>query len=129
MAAFTGVLDSTIPFAITLPDTATVANGTVYADLSSYIGGAVTAATLAVSGESTLTGDVAVGSALTVAATTALSGTLDVTGTTTLGRLTTTNDVTMTLPTYATNVLAVAGGLAVGRVYKTATGELRIVVP
>jgi hypothetical protein len=32
------------------------------------------------------------------------------------------------LPTYADNAAAVSGGLAVGRVYKTATGELRIVV-
>ncbi len=32
------------------------------------------------------------------------------------------------LPTYATNAAAVSGGLAVNRVYKTATGELRIVV-
>jgi hypothetical protein len=32
------------------------------------------------------------------------------------------------LPTYADNAAAVAGGLAVNRVYKTATGELRIVV-
>lgn len=32
------------------------------------------------------------------------------------------------LPTYATNAAAVSGGLAVNLVYKTATGELRIVV-
>jgi hypothetical protein len=32
------------------------------------------------------------------------------------------------LPTYADNAAAVAGGLAVNRVYKTSTGELRIVV-
>ena len=32
------------------------------------------------------------------------------------------------LPTFANNAAAVSGGLAVGRVYKTATGELRIVV-
>lgn len=32
------------------------------------------------------------------------------------------------LPTYADNAAAVAGGLAVNRMYKTATGELRIVV-
>jgi hypothetical protein len=32
------------------------------------------------------------------------------------------------LPTYATNALALAGGLVVGDFYKTATGELRIVV-
>jgi len=32
------------------------------------------------------------------------------------------------LPTYANNAAAVAGGLAVGDVYKTSTGELRIVV-
>jgi hypothetical protein len=31
------------------------------------------------------------------------------------------------LPTYATNSAAVAGGLAVNRIYKTSTGELRIV--
>jgi hypothetical protein len=37
--------------------------------------------------------------------------------------------VSMTaLPTYATNAAAITGGLAVNRVYKTATGELRIVV-
>ena len=34
----------------------------------------------------------------------------------------------LTLPTYADNASAVLGGLAVDRVYKTATGELRIVV-
>jgi len=32
------------------------------------------------------------------------------------------------LPTFATNAAAITGGLAVGDVYKTATGELRIVV-
>jgi len=33
-----------------------------------------------------------------------------------------------TFPTYANNAAAVAGGLAVNRLYKTATGEVRIVV-
>jgi hypothetical protein len=32
------------------------------------------------------------------------------------------------LPTYANNAAAVAGGLIAGDVYKTSTGELRIVV-
>lgn len=32
------------------------------------------------------------------------------------------------LPTYADNAAAVAGGLQVNQLYKTATGELRIVV-
>ena len=32
------------------------------------------------------------------------------------------------LPTYADNALAIAAGLKAGNVYKTATGELRIVV-
>jgi len=32
------------------------------------------------------------------------------------------------IPTYADNASAASGGLAVGRVYKTATGELRIVI-
>ena len=32
------------------------------------------------------------------------------------------------LSTYATNILALAGGLVINDVYKTATGELRIVV-
>ena len=32
------------------------------------------------------------------------------------------------LPTYATNSAAVAGGLTVNRIYKTSTGELRIVI-
>lgn len=32
------------------------------------------------------------------------------------------------LPTYADNAAALAGGLIAGDVYKTATGELRIVV-
>lgn len=37
--------------------------------------------------------------------------------------------ITLTnLSTYANNAAAVAGGLPVGAVYKTATGELRIVV-
>lgn len=35
---------------------------------------------------------------------------------------------TSNLPTYANNGAAVAGGLAVGYFYKTAAGELRIVV-
>lgn len=34
----------------------------------------------------------------------------------------------LNLPTYADNASAVSGGLAVNDVYKTATGELRIVV-
>jgi hypothetical protein len=34
----------------------------------------------------------------------------------------------ISLPTYADNASAVAGGLALDRIYKTATGELRIVV-
>ncbi|NJL06756.1 MAG: hypothetical protein HC911_18015 [Chloroflexaceae bacterium] len=33
-----------------------------------------------------------------------------------------------TLPTYADNAAAVSGGLAVGTLYKTATGDVRIVV-
>lgn len=33
-----------------------------------------------------------------------------------------------TFPTYADNAAAVAGGLAINRLYKTATGEVRIVV-
>ena len=37
-------------------------------------------------------------------------------------------DTTLVVPTYADNAAAVSGGLAVNRVYKTATGELRIVV-
>ena len=32
------------------------------------------------------------------------------------------------LPTYANNAAAVSGGLAVNSIYKTATGEIRIVV-
>lgn len=32
------------------------------------------------------------------------------------------------LPTFASNATALAGGLIVGQIYKTATGELRIVV-
>lgn len=46
------------------------------------------------------------------------------------------NDLTMTgnvlnitdLPTYADNAAAISGGLAANRLYKTATGEVRIVV-
>ena len=34
----------------------------------------------------------------------------------------------LSLPIYANNAAAVAGGLAVNDVYKTSTGELRIVV-
>jgi hypothetical protein len=34
----------------------------------------------------------------------------------------------LNLPVYANNAAAVAGGLAVNDVYKTSTGELRIVV-
>jgi len=33
-----------------------------------------------------------------------------------------------TLPIYANNAAAIAGGLTVGDIYKTSTGELRIVV-
>jgi hypothetical protein len=36
--------------------------------------------------------------------------------------------ISFTLATYADNAAAVLGGLAVGKIYKTATGELRIVV-
>lgn len=36
--------------------------------------------------------------------------------------------VNMTLPTYADNVAALAGGLLANEIYKTATGELRIVI-
>jgi hypothetical protein len=37
--------------------------------------------------------------------------------------------VTLTnLPTYANNAAAITGGLSVNDVYKTATGELRIVI-
>lgn len=32
------------------------------------------------------------------------------------------------MPTYANNAAALAGGLAIGALYKTATGEVRIVV-
>lgn len=34
----------------------------------------------------------------------------------------------LNLPVYANNAAAVAGGLAPGQVYRTSTGELRIVV-
>jgi hypothetical protein len=34
----------------------------------------------------------------------------------------------LNLPTYADNAAAVAGGLSINDVYKTATGELRIVI-
>jgi hypothetical protein len=33
-----------------------------------------------------------------------------------------------TLPTYANNAAAISGGLSVNSIYKTSTGELRIVV-
>ena len=36
--------------------------------------------------------------------------------------------VIVTLPVFANNVAALAGGLVIGRLYKTATGEVRIVV-
>jgi hypothetical protein len=36
--------------------------------------------------------------------------------------------VGVTLPTYADNAAAVSGGLAVNSIYKTSTGEVRIVV-
>lgn len=35
---------------------------------------------------------------------------------------------TVNAPTYADNAAAVAGGLSVGQMYKTAAGELRVVV-
>lgn len=34
----------------------------------------------------------------------------------------------MVLPTYANNAAAISGGLAVNSIYKTSTGEVRIVV-
>lgn len=37
-------------------------------------------------------------------------------------------DTTLVVPTYADNAAALLGGLAVNQVYKTVTGELRIVV-
>jgi hypothetical protein len=45
---------------------------------------------------------------------------------TTTGQFVTT--VGSTLPTYADNAAAITGGLAVDSIYKTATGEVRIVV-
>lgn len=36
--------------------------------------------------------------------------------------------VGVTLPTYANNAAAISGGLAVNSIYKTSTGEVRIVV-
>lgn len=39
-----------------------------------------------------------------------------------------TQDRLMDLPTFADNAAALAGGLVVRQVYKTATGEVRIVV-
>lgn len=45
---------------------------------------------------------------------------------TTTGEFVTT--VGVTLPTYANNVAAVSGGLAVNSIYQTSTGEVRIVV-
>jgi hypothetical protein len=34
----------------------------------------------------------------------------------------------VTLPTYANNAAAISGGLAINSIYKTSTGEVRIVV-
>jgi len=45
---------------------------------------------------------------------------------TTTGQFVTT--VGVTLPTYADNAAAISGGLAVNSIYKTSTGEVRIVV-
>ena len=36
--------------------------------------------------------------------------------------------VVVTLPTYASNAVALASGLVIGQLYQTATGEVRIVV-
>lgn len=44
------------------------------------------------------------------------------------GLITASGGILATLDTYADNAAAVTGGLAVGRLYKTATGEIRIVV-
>lgn len=39
------------------------------------------------------------------------------------------NTITGTsLPTYESNALAIAGGLSVGDLYKTSTGEVKVVV-
>ena len=41
----------------------------------------------------------------------------------------TANDISGTdLPIYADNTAALAGGLSVGSLYKTATGEVRVVI-
>lgn len=97
--------------------------------LSSTLG-VTGACTLAAVGCTTLaaSGAVTCGTTLGVTGAVTLSSTLGVTGASTLGALSTSGNVSMVLPTFADNAAAVAGGLAVGRIYKTAAGAVLIVV-
>lgn len=88
--------------------------------------GAVTCATtLGVTGASTLTGAVTLGAGLTAASGDLASQGLSVNS----GQLAVVPaGISMLLVAYADNAAALAGGLVVNNLYKTATGELRIVV-
>lgn len=97
----------------------------------------------AIAGNLSVGGTMAITGALTQTGNAALGGTLGVTGNTTLAgelQMATTKyarifkllfedpGISGSIEIYANNAAAVSGGLAVGEVYQTATGELRIVV-
>jgi hypothetical protein len=176
MTTFTGPLVPSDVFKITLPGTATVNDaGEVVADLSGFVGGAISATTLTASGAVAFADTLAVAGAsalhavsatgaisatTTIAAGTTVTGGTGVIATTggvtasagnivaTLGNITASaGNITATLgtltiggranlsggirsvlPTYADNAAALLGGLVATDLYKTATGELRIVV-
>lgn len=145
------VLDGRTPFRLTLASPAEVdGSGAVVitpANLASSAGEFTTAdvsGDLTVGGTSTLTGAVSLGSTLTVAsANTALrtltvSQTADVTGLATLGTLSAgpagqiavngTGIISLTLPTYADQTAAEAGGLVPPNAYVTPGGVVMVVM-
>lgn len=136
------VLDGRSPFRLTLASPAEVdSSGAVILTPANLVESAGEFATITTTGDVTVggvlavTGDAEFSNGVNVAGTlSAPSGTTAVRalaaeqGVTAGGLLTASGGVLATLPTYADNAAAVAGGLATNRLYKTATGEVRIVV-
>lgn len=99
-------------------------------------GGVGSFTTLTASGNATIGGDASIGDDLLVAGDSTLTGAAAVGGALTAGSILVRTDfavdqdgfITMILPVFADNAAALLGGLVVGNVYRTATGELRIVV-